>query len=360
MNYDPSFIPGEPGNTGPGDPQVQKPDASQAAPYARLTPECVLDAVDSVLIPANGRTDGRMLALNSYENRVYQVGVEDGPPLVAKFYRPERWSNEAILEEHAFVAELAAREIPAVPALAFEGRTLHEFDGYRFALFERRGGRAPDLDRRDTLEWLGRFIGRIHAVGASEPYRARPMLDIETYGYEPRRFLLEHGFVPEDVREAWQAAVTLALEGVEAAFERAGEAGEIRSLRLHGDCHPSNVLWTDAGPHFVDFDDSRMGPAIQDLWLLLPGDRADASRSLADLLAGYEDFCEFEPRELHLVEALRTLRLIHYSAWLARRWHDPAFPVAFPWFNTQRYWEERILELREQIGAMQEGPLWPV
>ncbi len=327
------------------------------APYARLTPECVLDAVDGVLMPTGRRTDGRMLALNSYENRVYQVGVEDEAPLVAKFYRPERWSDEAILEEHAFVADLAAREIPAVPALVLDGRSLHEHEGFRFSLFERRGGRAPDLDNRETLEWIGRFIGRIHAVGASQPYRARPAIDIQSYGYEPRTYLLEHGFVPDNVRDAWRTAVDLALEGVEAAFIR---AGDVRQLRLHGDCHPSNVLWTEAGPHFVDFDDSRMGPAIQDLWLLLPGDRADASRSLADLLAGYEDFCEFDPRELYLVEALRTLRLIHYSAWLARRWHDPAFPAAFPWFNTQRYWEERILELREQIGAMQEGPLWPV
>ncbi len=327
------------------------------APYARLTPECVLDAVDGVLMPTGRRTDGRMLALNSYENRVYQVGVEDEAPLVAKFYRPERWSDEAILEEHAFVADLAAREIPAVPALVLDGRSLHEHEGFRFSLFERRGGRAPDLDNRETLEWIGRFIGRIHAVGASQPYRARPAIDIQSYGYEPRTYLLEHGFVPDNVLDAWRTAVDLALEGVEAAFIR---AGDVRQLRLHGDCHPSNVLWTEAGPHFVDFDDSRMGPAIQDLWLLLPGDRADASRSLADLLAGYEDFCEFDQRELYLVEALRTLRLIHYSAWLARRWHDPAFPAAFPWFNTQRYWEERILELREQIGAMQEGPLWPV
>ncbi|WP_441459509.1 serine/threonine protein kinase [Burkholderia thailandensis] len=331
--------------------------ASAGLPFAGLTPERVLDALDSVLIPAGSRTDGRLLALNSYENRVYQAGVEDGAPIVAKFYRPHRWSNEAILEEHAFVAELAAREIPAVPALAFDGRTLHEFEGFRFAIFERRGGRAPELDRRDTLEWLGRFIGRIHAVGASKPYAARPMLDIHTFGYEPRDFLLSHDFVPDDVRPAYEAAVTLALEGVERAYER---AGDVRMLRAHGDCHPSNVLWTDAGPHFVDFDDSRMAPAGQDLWLLLPGDRPGASLALADLLAGYEDFCEFDPRELHLIEALRTLRLIHYAAWLARRWEDPAFPAAFPWFNTHRYWEARVLELREQIGAMQEGPLWPV
>jgi Ser/Thr protein kinase RdoA (MazF antagonist) len=238
-----------------------------------------------------------------------------------------------------------------------EGATLHEFEGFRFSIFERRGGRAPDLDRSDTLEWLGRFIGRIHAVGGIEPYRERPTLDIDTFGHEPRDFLLTHAFVPNDVREAWETVVSMALEGVAHCFDR---AGDVRHLRVHGDCHPSNVLWTDAGPHFVDFDDSRMAPAIQDLWLLLPAGRADASRALTDLLAGYEDFCEFDPRELHLVEALRTLRLIHYSAWLARRWNDPAFPAAFPWFNTQRYWEDRILELREQVGAMQEGPLWPV
>jgi Ser/Thr protein kinase RdoA (MazF antagonist) len=332
-------------------------DDGAAPPFSGLTPERVLDALDRVLMPAGAYTDGRLLPLNSYENRVYQVGVEDGPPVVAKFYRPKRWSNAAILEEHAFVASLAAREIPAVPARAFDGVTLHEFDGFRFSIFERRGGRAPDLDRSDTLEWLGRFIGRIHAMGAIEPYRERPTLDIDTFGREPREFLLTHGFVPNDVREAWETVVSMALDGVAQCFER---AGDVRHLRLHGDCHPSNVLWTDAGPHFVDFDDSRMGPAIQDLWLLLPGGREDASRALADLLAGYEDFCEFDPRELHLIEALRTLRLIHYSAWLARRWNDPAFPAAFPWFNTQRYWEDRILELREQVGAMQEGPLWPI
>ncbi|KGE09101.1 MULTISPECIES: serine/threonine protein kinase [Burkholderia] len=330
---------------------------SAGLPFAGLTPERVLDALDSVLIPAGLRTDGRLLALNSYENRVYQAGIEDGQPIVAKFYRPRRWSDAAILEEHGFVAELAAREIPAVPARAFEGRTLHEFEGFRFSVFDRRGGRAPDLDRRDTLEWLGRFIGRIHAVGATQAYAERPVLDIRSFGYDSRDYLLSNEIIPVDLREAYRTVLALALEGVEAAFERAGEP---RLLRAHGDCHPSNVLWTDAGPHFVDFDDSRMAPAIQDLWLLLPGDRAGASSALADLLAGYEDFCEFDPRELHLVEALRTLRLIHYSAWLARRWDDPAFPAAFPWFNTHRYWEERVLELREQVGAMQEGPLWPV
>jgi Ser/Thr protein kinase RdoA (MazF antagonist) len=201
---------------------------------------------------------------------------------------------------------------------------------------------------------MGRFIGRIHAVGAIRPFAARPALDLETFGREPRDWLLASGFVPADLLEAWSSVARLALEGAARCYER---AGEVRTLRLHGDCHASNVLWTDDGPHFVDFDDCRTGPTMQDLWMLLSGDRASMTRQLSDLLAGYEDFQEFDRRELHLLEALRTLRLIHYSAWLARRWDDPAFPAAFPWFNTQRYWQDRILELKEQLSLMDEAPL---
>ena len=320
-------------------------------PFSALTPDSVLDALDSIGL----RGDGRLLALNSYENRVYQAGMEDGPPLVAKFYRPARWSDAAILEEHAFVTTLVEREIPVVPALEINGRTLHAFDGFRFSVFTKHGGRAPELDNRDTLEWMGRFIGRIHAVGALESYGERPMLDIQSFGIEPSAYLLEHDFIPAELIEVYRGVVAQALEGVRRCYDR---AGEVKKLRLHGDCHVGNVLWTDAGPHFVDFDDSRMGPAIQDLWMLLSGERADMTRQFADLLAGYEDFYDFDPRELHLIEALRTLRLIHYAAWIARRWDDPAFPVAFPWFNTQRYWQDRILELREQIALMDEPPLW--
>lgn len=326
-------------------------NTSDTLPYSALTPDVVLNALDSLGL----RCDGRLLALNSYENRVYQVGMEDGPPLVAKFYRPARWSDAAIGEEHAFVNLLAEREIPVVPALAFETRTLHAFEGFRFAVFPRQGGRAPELEDHDTLEWMGRFLGRIHAVGAIEPFRERPTLDIASFGEQPRAYLLEQGFIPVDLVEAYRSVTDLALQGIRHCFER---AGKVRHLRLHGDCHAGNVLWTEQGPHFVDFDDSRMGPAIQDLWMLLSGDRATMSQQLADVLAGYEDFFEFDPRELHLVEALRTLRLIHYSAWLARRWDDPAFPAAFPWFNTQRYWQDRVLELREQVALMEEGPLW--
>jgi len=327
-------------------------EPSAIHPFAALSPECVLDALDSVGMPA----DGRLLALNSYENRVYQVGMEDAAPVVVKFYRPERWSEAAILEEHDFVQELAEREIPVVPAMTLNGATLHAFAGFRFAVFQRRGGRAPELDDPAVLEWTGRFIGRIHAIGALSTYRERPALTIDTFGQEPRDYLLANGFIPPELLAAWTSVVDQALDGVRHCYARAGQTPV---LRLHGDCHAGNVLWTPDGPHFVDFDDSRTGPAIQDLWMLLSGERTDMVRQMGDVLAGYEDFCEFEPRQLYLVEALRTLRLIHYSAWLARRWDDPAFPAAFPWFNTQRYWQDRILELREQVALMDEPPLWP-
>jgi Ser/Thr protein kinase RdoA (MazF antagonist) len=324
-----------------------------APSFAHLTPDTVLDGLETIGLYG----DGRLLALNSYENRVYQVGMEEGPPVVAKFYRPQRWSDAAILEEHAFVQELVESEIPVVPALSIAGSgTLHRFEGFRFAVFPRHGGRAPELEDSATLEWMGRFIGRIHAVGARQPYQARPTLDIASFGEAPRDYLLSHDFIPQDLVEAWRSVVAQALDGVRRCYER---AGSIRTLRLHGDCHVGNVLWTDDGPHFVDFDDSRTGPAIQDLWMLLSGERADMVRQLSDVLAGYEDFFEFDSRELYLIEALRTLRLLHYSAWLAQRWDDPAFLAAFPWFNTQRYWQDRILELREQVALMDEPPLWP-
>jgi len=320
-------------------------------PYAGLTPDRVLDALDSVGV----RGDGRLLALNSYENRVYQVWRDNGPPVVVKFYRPARWTDAQILEEHAFVRELAERELPAVAALAFDDdRTLHAFSGFRFAVYPRCGGRAPELEDRATLEWMGRFLGRIHAVGAIEPFAHRPALDADTFGTIPRNWLLAHAFVPPDLLPAWESVSAQALEGVRRCYARAGSAA---TLRLHGDCHAGNVLWNDDGPHFVDFDDARMGPAVQDLWMLLSGDRADMTRQLADVLAGYEDFHTFDRRELHLVEALRTLRLVHYSAWLAQRWDDPAFPAAFPWFGSGRYWQDRILELREQVALMDEPPL---
>jgi len=320
-----------------------------APPYAGLTAECVLDALDSVGV----RGDGRMIALNSYENRVYQLWRDDAQPVVAKFYRPSRWSDDAILEEHALIEELDAHEVPAVPPMAIGGRTLHRFGDFRFSIFARHGGRAPELEQRATLEHLGRFIARMHTVGGARPFAHRPALTIESFGDESRAFLLEHEFVPADIRAAWTSIVDQALQAVRHAYaDRA-----VGMIRLHGDCHGGNVLWTDDGPHFVDFDDSRSGPAVQDLWMLLSGDRAAMEGQLRILVGAYESFRDFDRRELALIEPLRTLRLLHYSAWIARRWNDPAFPAAFPWFNTQRYWQDRILELREQVALMDEAPL---
>jgi Ser/Thr protein kinase RdoA (MazF antagonist) len=322
-------------------------------PFAGLTPDCILQALEGLDLPCNGS----LLALNSYENRVYQVGQEDGPPLIAKFYRPARWSDEQILEEHALTAELDAQQLQVVTPLRYLGTTLHTHAGFRFAVFPRRGGRAPALDQPGTLAWMGRFLGRIHSVAALRPFAARPALTLERLGRASLDYLARSDDLPPELVTPYLTIAGQALEAAAAAWERAGAVAQIR---LHGDCHPGNVLWTDAGPHFVDFDDCCSGPAVQDLWMLLSGDRAEQRQQLTELLTGYEAFCDFDPRELHLVEALRTLRLIYYSAWLARRWHDPAFPVAFPWFATPRYWQDRILELREQVALLAEPPLWPV
>jgi len=319
-------------------------------PFAGLSPDRVLDAVEAV----GQIVDGRLLALNSYENRVYQVGLEDGAPLIAKFYRPGRWTDAAILEEHSFTGELAEREIPVLAPLAIGGQTLQHFGGFRFSLTPRQGGREPELDDPSVLTRIGRFIGRIHAVGASRHFAHRPRLDAASFGREPSAFLLAADWVPPELEPAYRSVVEHALDEVDACFARAGAVAQIR---LHGDCHRGNLLWTDKGPHFVDFDDARSGPAVQDLWMLLAGDRDEMAVQLGRVLDGYADFRDFDPRELHLIEALRTLRLIHHAAWLARRWDDPAFPTAFPWFDSPRYWQDHILALREQIAAMQEGPL---
>lgn len=321
-----------------------------AHPYTQLTPDRVLDAVES----AGWRVDGRLFGLNSYENRVYQIGLEDGASVVAKFYRPARWSDAQIDEEHGFALELAAREIPVVAPLAHDGRTLFDHAGFRFAVYPRRGGRTPELDDPAVLEWIGRFLGRIHAVGATRAFRARPALDPQSFGRVPRDFLLAHDLIPPELREAWSSIAALALAAIE---RRWNETEGLASIRLHGDCHPGNILWTHEGPHFVDLDDCRSGPAMQDLWMLLSGDRDSMQRQLAAVLRGYEQFCDFDARGLSLVEPLRTLRLLHYAAWIGERWDDPAFPAAFPWFGTPRYWQDRVLELREQVAAMDELPL---
>ena len=319
-------------------------------PYDSLTPDVVLDAIEA----AGYRPTGTQLALNSYENRVYMVGEETAGYLIAKFYRPGRWNDAQIHEEHAFSLELAELEIPVVAPLAnAHSDTLLRHADFRFALFPRRGGHAPELGDPDTQYRLGQFIGRIHAVGATHAFRERPALTPQRFGHDSIDYLLGHDAVPREYAGQYRDLATELMEEVDARFA----ATPYLPLRLHGDLHAGNILWTDTGAHLVDLDDSCMGPAIQDIWLLLSGDRPDMQRQLGEILAGYEEFHEFDRRELALVEALRTLRLLHYAAWLARRWSDPAFPKAFPWFNTLSYWEEQILTLREQRLRLQEPTL---
>ena len=341
------------GNILADDPPENTADTHAEVPehaYAQLTPEVVIDAVES----QGFLCDGRQLALNSYENRVYQVGIDEATPLIAKFYRPARWSDEQILEEHHFSAELAGREVSAVePMTDKTANSLFEFNGFRFALYRRLGGHAPELDNFDHLLSLGRVLGRMHTQGSVKAFLHRPTINIKSYAIDSRDFLLENSFIPPGLHTSYETLAQHLIEQVQQIFDRV----EYTSIRLHGDCHQGNILWRDDAPHFVDFDDARTGPAIQDLWMLLSGDRQNQTAQLSEVLEGYQEFCDFNYAEIALIEALRTLRIMHYSAWLARRWHDPAFPMNFPWFNTERYWAEHILELREQFSVLQEPAL---
>jgi Ser/Thr protein kinase RdoA (MazF antagonist) len=330
------------------DSHINEP-INDLTPYYRLDPDTVLHAIESVGL----LTDGRLLALNSYENRVYQVGIESEQPVIAKFYRPGRWSDEQILEEHGFALELAEAEIPMIAPLLINGASLHHDSGFRFALFPRQGGHAPELDDKETRLWLGRFLGRIHAVGAASKFKHRPALSAERFGDESIVTLLEGGWLPAHVEDAFSSLAADLMMHIRAAYERCSHCA---SIRLHGDLHPGNLLWRD-GPFFVDLDDCQSGPAVQDLWMLLSGDRLEMQSQLVDVLEGYRQFHHFNTAELQMIEALRTLRMLHHAAWLARRWEDPAFPAAFPWFGEPRYGENLILSLREQLSAMQEPAL---
>lgn len=318
-------------------------------PYSNLDPSLILDAIESVGL----RCSGSLTALNSYENRVYQVGIEDNSPLIVKFYRPFRWTDEAIIEEHQFAIELVAHEIPVIaPMELANGNTLHHYQDFRFALFPRKGGRALELDNLEHLEWMGRFIGRLHAVGACKPFNHRIQLNVKTYGYTPYQFILENNFIPSELKHNFCFIMEAILPKLEECFR---EAGAIEYIRLHGDCHAGNVLWNDAGPHIVDLDDCLSGPAIQDLWMLLSGSREQSEVQLDRILDGYCEFSDYNPRELYLIESLRTLRMIHYTGWLAKRWEDPAFPLNFPWFNTPRYWQDQLHHLNEQFHLLEQS-----
>jgi Ser/Thr protein kinase RdoA (MazF antagonist) len=318
-------------------------------PYAGLSPDAILDALEA----AGFAPTGGLLELNSYENRVFQLELEDGSFVVAKFYRPERWSDEQIAEEHAFTAELADAELPVVTPLVRDGATLFRHAGYRYAVYPRQGGHTPNLENEEDLKVLARTLARIHAIGGTERFRHRPALSVERLGTESRQFLLAEGFIPMEMEAAYESVTGFLLERI------GSMTGAItaNARRIHGDCHLGNVLWRGDTPHFVDFDDCVNGPPIQDLWMLLSGEREERQAQLAIILPAYETFHHFDDRSLALVEPLRTLRIMHHAAWIARRWHDPAFPRAFPSFDSSRYWSEHVLTLREQLAALDEPPL---
>jgi len=319
-------------------------------PFQSLTPSFIMDAVES----QGFRCDCRTLALNSYENRVYQVGIDEGLPLIAKFYRPARWSPEQIIEEDRFCFERAGHELPVVaPGMNPDGESLFSYGGFHFALYPRQGGHAPEFDNLDNLLILGRMLGRIHSIGSLQSFRHRPTLDSASFGHASVA-LISGRFIPEDYRASYEAVTKLLLETIDGILN---DFGPVRYIRTHGDCHAGNILWRDDAPHFVDFDDSRLAPAVQDLWMMLSGDQLRRTEQLGALIKGYREFCDFDPAELRLIEVLRSLRMLHYSAWLGSRWQDPVFPSTFPWFNTPRYWGEQILELREQLAALSEPPL---
>jgi len=319
-------------------------------PFEALTPEFIMDAVEK----QGFLCDGRLFPLNSYENRVYQVGIEDAQPLIAKFYRPARWSEEQILEEHEFSYELEEQELPIVtPLKNRDGQSLSHYRNFSFSLYTRKGGHAPELDNLDNLFILGRLLGRIHLVGASRDFQHRPTLDSPTFGHASVKLISEK-FIPMELQTAYD---TLAEDLLKIIDERIEQYPNVNNIRVHGDCHIGNILWRDDYPHFVDLDDARMAPAIQDIWMLLSGDRINQTIQISEIIEGYSEFNDFSTWELQLIEVYRTLRIMHYSAWLARRWEDPAFPHNFPWFNSVRYWSEHILELREQFSALTEPAL---
>jgi Ser/Thr protein kinase RdoA (MazF antagonist) len=328
---------------------TRTPD-DEALAYTSLQPEHILEALEGLSF----RCDGRFLALNSYENRVYQVGIEEDRPIVAKFYRPGRWSDDAILEEHEFAQQLADAEIPLVAPMICGGNTLHHSGPFRFSVYPCHGGRAPDLDNLDLQRQLGRLLARIHLVGDTADFTHRPAVDIESYGYDSCNYLLEQDFIPGELLPAYESIVDHVLNAVEQCYER---AGAVHNLRIHADFHPGNVLAASERLHIVDLDDTRTGPAVQDLWMFLSGDQDEQLPQLEALLSGYQEFRRFDARELHLIEALRSMRIMHYAAWIARRWEDPAFKIAFPWFDSHRYWEDHVLSLREQVALMHEPAL---
>ena len=318
------------------------------SPFENLGPETILAALESVGFEPNGS----LLALNSYENRVYQAQTENLEFYVAKFYRPDRWTHEAIKEEHDFSYELLDSDISVVAPIKIEGSTIFDFAGYHFAIFPRQGGHPPNLENKDDLEVLSRSIARIHAIGSKKTFKHREIFSMERLGTRSREFILGSDFLPPELVESYATTSQNLLNAIDPSLI------ESQQIRIHGDCHMGNVLWRNDISHFVDFDDCLNGPPIQDLWMLLSGERQDQLHQVNTILDAYNEFYEFNPATLTVIEPLRTLRMIHHAAWIGKRWEDPAFPLAFPFFNSARYWSDHILTLKEQESKLVEEPLY--
>ena len=316
--------------------------------FTTLSPDLIIDGLEHV----GFTVDSGLLALNSYENRVYQFSDNDNQKFVTKFYRPQRWSLAQLQEEHDFGFDLTAQELPVIAPISINGKSLFEYKGFQFAVYPCRGGRIFEVDNLDQLEWMGRFVGRIHAVGAQKSFQYRDRFNTDEMLIEARQIIDQSGFVPTSLRTAFFTILDLVIELTITQYQPTSE------IRLHGDCHAGNILWREEhGPHFVDLDDCRTGPAIQDLWMMLSGDRQEQLLQLDTILSGYEEFFDFDANELKLIEPLRAMRVINYMAWLCKRWTDPAFPHNFPWFDSEKYWEQQILMLKEQVSALQQPPL---
>lgn len=315
--------------------------------FQNLNPDTILDALWQTGI----RVESGLTALNSYENRVYQFSDEDKKRYVVKFYRPQRWSQNQIVEEHQFTAELLADEVPVAAPLALNGHTLHQHDGYLFTVFPSLGGRQYETDNYDQLEWVGRFLGRIHQTGRKRTFTSRPTIGLEEYIAEPIQVLEASTLIPGKLKDMLLASVRTLGAILQTSWHT-----QWQPLRLHGDCHPGNILWRN-GPLFVDLDDARNGPAIQDLWMLINGDIQEQRLQWDILLESYSEFCEFDTHELSLIEPLRAMRMVYYLAWVVRRWQDPAFPVSFPWMTDEDFWRRQISLFNEQARLLQEPPL---
>ena len=320
----------------------------QPVDYSLLSPDFMLDAIESIGI----HVDSGLLELNSYENRVFQFLDENRQRFVVKFYRPARWSDEQIQEEHDFSLQLKSADIDVVAPLQFDGCSLFIYQGYRFAIFPSAGGRPIEVDNLDALESVGRNLGRVHQLASQQSFLHRPTVSVVEFVQTPKQILQQNNFVPVHLETSFFDVYDLLSKEIALQYK----PDDKQLIRLHGDLHAGNILWRDKVT-LLDFDDCRQGPAVQDVWMMLHGERHEQLLQLEVMLEGYEEFCSFDTKQLTLIEPLRAMRMMHYMGWIAKRWQDPAFSRHFAWFTDEQYWQQQVTVLQEQIDNMQKSPL---